>query len=1082
MKNENEKNVHMKDDFKAHKKRFSLIFILLAFIGAIFLWHSWSSSIVATKTHEMALAKASESSLSKENIKLLRGVPEDLNSAAYKAIKDNLVALAANENGIRFVYLLAQRDGKIYIMADSEPADSKDYSPPGQEYTEADEQFFLPFKTGEALVTSKVTDRWGSWISVMVPVKDTKTGELIALLGLDYPLNIWYKSAVINVAQTSAIIIAAFLTAIIFYILVLNNLKLKKNQEDLQNANAEVIRSEKNYKHLISKMQQAFAYHEIICDESGKPINYRFLSVNESFEKLLGLKTEQIIGKTVFEVMPGVENNWIDTYGKVALTGEPVEFCSYSAELNKYFSISAYSPQLKTFAVIANDISEDKKIEDDLRKSEEKYRYIFEFSPLGVFTFNLQGIIIDCNDLFVDIIGSSREKLIGLNMVNLPDLKVAECVRGALQGNFTEYRDTYHSVTSDKITPLRGKFSPIYSQTNEIIGGTGVIEDITERQKIQDELHLKSMVLDQLEEHITISDLNGSVNYINQAQLDVLRFSTQEVFALSNDLYSRIPTIGTYKSEILEKTLRDGFWQGELMNYNPDGSELIMDCRTQIICNDDGEPIALAGIAKNITERKTMEKELNNEKELFKTTLLSVGDGVISTDNQGYVVFINKVAEVLTGWSAQEACGKLLDDVFNITDETTGKKSMNPVFEVLATKKIFELSNHTLLISKDGSGRYIEDSAAPIQDMQGNITGVVLVFRDFTDRRMKQKEVEYLSFHDQLTGLYNRRYYEMEVKRLDNDRYYPITLAMADVNGLKLTNDAFGHDVGDLLLQRIAHILKTECRAQDIVARIGGDEFVLLLPETDANNANIVLNRINSVISKAQINDISLSISIGYAVKEDDSFNMNELFMKAEDSMYRHKLSESSSARSKTIDLVLSSLFAKSEREMSHSSRVGDLCESIAVAMGYAKIDVEQIRLAGLMHDIGKIGISETLLEKPAKLDEAEKLEFERHAEIGYRMLSAVSEFSKIADYILEHHERPDGKGYPRGLTEKDISKQARIIAVADAYDAMTAERPYRKVLTQQEAAAEIIKYAGTQFDPKTARTLVEKVLGEKWI
>ncbi len=1070
-----------KNDIKEHKKRFLLIFILLAVISAVFLWHSWVSSIAATEKHELALASASVSSLSKETVKLLKGTSEDENSAAYKAIKNNLTELSNNENEIRFVYLLKLRDNKLYILADSEPASSKDYSPPGQIYAEADEEYFTPFKTGKPHITPKVTDRWGSWISVLVPVKDNLTGNIIAVLAFDYPVNAWYKSTVINFFQTSAIIIAAYLLAAGFYILVLNNIKLKESKAALQNANIEIKRSESNYKHLITKMQQAFAYHEIICDEAGKPVNYRFLDVNESFEKLVGQKREDIIGKTVTQILPHLEENWIETYGTVALTGEPVEFCSYSAELNKYFSISAYSPQPRTFAVIVNDISEDKKTEDDLRRSLEKYRYIFDFSPLGVFTFDNNGNIIDCNDLFVSIIGSSRSALINLSLLDLPDRKVAKCVEGALQGHNTEYRDIYHSFTADKSTPLRAKFSPIFSKNNEIIGGTGVIEDISERQKIQDELDLKSLVLEQLDEHITITDLNGVITYVNQTQVDKMNYPKEDFIGFSIDIFGEDSSRGAAQKDIVKNTLTNGAWRGEVINFTADGTELIMDCRTQVVLDENGNTIALAGIATDITERKRIENELFNEKELFKTTLLSVGDGVISTDNHGNIVVINRIAELLTGWSADDACGRPLEDVFHIINENNRGKCKNPVFEVLSTNKIYEISNHTVLISKDGSEKYIEDSAAPIQNIEGSITGVVLVFRDVTEKRLRQKEVEFLSFHDQLTGLYNRRYYELEVKRIDNERYYPITLAMADVNGLKLTNDAFGHESGDLLLQKIAGIFKKECRSQDIIARIGGDEFILLLPETDAKKANVILNRINAVIAKEQINGMVLSVSIGYAVKNDSSVSINEIFMKAEDSMYRHKLAESSSTRSKTIDLVLSSLFAKSEREMSHSSRVGDLCEFIAKAMGFSKIDVDQIRLAGLMHDIGKIGISESIIDKTSSLNGEEKLELERHAEIGYRILSSVSEFSKIADYILEHHERPDGNGYPRGLNKNDISIQAKIISVADAYDAMTAGRPYRKAMTQKEAVDELRKHSGTQFDPAIVRTFAENVLGEIW-
>ncbi len=241
------------------------------------------------------------------------------------------------------------------------------------------------------------------------------------------------------------------------------------------------------------------------------------------------------------------------------------------------------------------------------------------------------------------------------------------------------------------------------------------------------------------------------------------------------------------------------------------------------------------------------------------------------------------------------------------------------------------------------------------------------------------EKIEYLSFRDQLTGIYNRRFYEQAVHRLDNEKNYPLTLVMADVNGLKLTNDAFGHGAGDLLLIRFSSILSKECRAQDIVARIGGDEFVILLPKTDAKNASFIINRINKAISNEHIDNMVLSASIGFASKNTRSEDITDVFKKAEDEMYRNKLSESSSVRSKTIDLILNSLFEKNSSEMQHSQRVGNLCELIAKEMDFSKDDINQMNIAGLMHDIGKIGISEELIGKSEDLQPIEWNEIKRH-------------------------------------------------------------------------------------------------------
>ncbi|HZK39837.1 MAG TPA: PAS domain S-box protein [Clostridia bacterium] len=722
-----------------------------------------------------------------------------------------------------------------------------------------------------------------------------------------------------------------------------------------------------------------------------------------------------------------------------------------------------------------------KKANERIRNSEEKYRNIFEYAPVGIFNFDKNALIVDCNDYFVNTIGSSREALVGLDLLSLPDQEMVKCIKAVLQGEATEYRDTYQSMTSDKKIPIRGLFSPILSNTGAIIGGTGIIEDITQRKKLGDELRLKSLVLDQLEERITLTDLDGNITYVNKIQAETMGLTAQEMIGRKTDIYGEDADKGASQKEILEITLKEGSWHCEVVNYFSGGQELFMDCRTQVVCNVEGEKVALAGIATDITHRKRIEKELYDEKEQFRTTLLSIGDGVIATDAKANITLLNAIAQELTGFTQKEANGKPLEEVFHIINELSGKRPENPAHKVLSDGKNFQLSEDTILIARDGTQRYIEDSAAPIKSKKGDIQGVVLAFRDISEKRKKQQEIEYLSLHDQLTGLHNRRFYEQEVQRLDREKYYPLTLVMSDVNGLKLTNDAFGHKAGDLLLQRIAEIMRRECRTKDIVARIGGDEFVLLLPKTDAMQAETIIERINAAIAEEKAGHYVMSIAVGYAVKENDSVSMDEVFTKAEDAMYRNKLSGSSNVQSKTIHQIMDSLFAKNERELFHSKRVGELCESIATEMGFSQPDIDQIRLAGLMHDIGKIGVSETILNKKGAVAPNEWNEIERHSEIGYRILGSVNEFSKIADYVLEHHERLDGKGYPRGLTDTEISLQGKIIALADAYDTMTSDNPYKAALSKDEALEEIKKHSGTQFDRNVAEVFIEMVLGEKW-
>ncbi len=491
------------------------------------------------------------------------------------------------------------------------------------------------------------------------------------------------------------------------------------------------------------------------------------------------------------------------------------------------------------------------------------------------------------------------------------------------------------------------------------------------------------------------------------------------------------------------------------------------------------KPNQFAIIMDDITDRKKLERQVFYEKELFETTLLSVGDGVISTDAQAKVLFMNKVAEQLTGWRADEAKGRPFTEIFRIISGSNREKSTDPVASVLELGSAVNLQNDTILIARDGVEMYIEDSAAPVMDKEKHITGVVLVFRDSTEKKKEQDKILQLSYRDSLTGLYNRRYYEQVKQTVDSEPYYPLTLVLGDVNGLKLTNDAFGHDAGDQLLKKVAAVFRKTCREGDIITRIGGDEFILLLPRTDAINAKIIVNRLNEALLAEEIRGLQVSVSFGYSVKKGEPESLDETFKLAEDDMYIEKLSKSSAFKKHAIDTLLVKQFELNQWEKEHSIKVGELSKRFAIAMEFTKEEVWQIERGASLHDLGKIAIDETILSQKDPLTQSQWLELKRHPEIGYTILRSVGEYAPFAEYVLYHHERWDGTGYPQKLKGSDIPQPARMIAIVDSYVAMLSDRAYKHALSPGEAIEELYACSGTQFDPDLVKIFVEKVLGK---
>lgn len=454
----------------------------------------------------------------------------------------------------------------------------------------------------------------------------------------------------------------------------------------------------------------------------------------------------------------------------------------------------------------------------------------------------------------------------------------------------------------------------------------------------------------------------------------------------------------------------------------------------------------------------------------------SVGDGIIVVDLDKKVTMLNMVAEGLTGWTISDARGKDFNEVFDLAHENPEYYVLNPVEEVLRTDHPYELTNHAVITSRNGARVFIEDSATPVKDNEGNTTGVVLIFRDVSERKAQKAKIEYLSYHDQLTGLYNRRYYEEARERFDDGSQFPLSIIMGDVNGLKMTNDAFGHLAGDALLITASKVLTHCCRSSDVVVRWGGDEFVILLPNADEEIVKKRINQIIEAVDSCKVDQGILSISFGWATKHSKAEPFTELFKNAESMMYKNKRIMKPEVRKKTINAIMGALCQKSEAEKIHAERVCYYCQRIAAEMNMNEKELEELKWISQLHDIGKVTISKEILEKRGELAPEEWEIIKKHPETGYHIINTAPELVGIATAILSHHERWDGKGYPKGLIGEEIPIFARIMAVGASYDTILSERAYKKAKTKSEALQELQNHAGTQFDPQIVSLFVNRV------
>ncbi len=366
------------------------------------------------------------------------------------------------------------------------------------------------------------------------------------------------------------------------------------------------------------------------------------------------------------------------------------------------------------------------------------------------------------------------------------------------------------------------------------------------------------------------------------------------------------------------------------------------------------------------------------------------------------------------------------------------------------------------------------------------IIGGALERQRITDE-LRESEFRYRNFYeykgnamviiDSLTGVFNQNYFKQMMQNYNQDaKNSKVALVVCDVDGLKLMNKILGHNMGDALLFVAARILKEAFQSEGIVARIGGDKFGILIPGGEDNmlykacaSAKRALTKHNTANPRLYFN-----MSVGFAFKIDNSKTMDELYKEADNNMYREKLLHIQSNRGALAQTFRTAPETRDFIACDHADRIQHLMIGFLKTIDSTVYDRTNLTLLANFHDIGKIDVPKQILLKPGPLTDEERNIMQRHCEIGYRIAMSSPELASIADWILKHHEWWNGKGYPLGIKGDEIPTACRVLAIADAYDAMTSKRPYRQIMSRDEAINEIKKCAGTQFDPALAQRFIK--------
>lgn len=501
--------------------------------------------------------------------------------------------------------------------------------------------------------------------------------------------------------------------------------------------------------------------------------------------------------------------------------------------------------------------------------------------------------------------------------------------------------------------------------------------------------------------------------------------------------------------------------------------------------------VALLFVESSGRERRTR-GELDRLQMRHDLILAATGDGIVSVDRDGAIGFVNPAAARMLGWDAGGMAGRPVAEALDAD-------LAEPLHRGEARSGEHEMRR------ADGTTFPGEFSTTPVS-AEGEALGAVLTFRDITARKRLESRTlaslaaaEELAAVDALTGLANHRTFHERLRtEVEQARRHGrgLALVVMDLDRFKRVNDAHGHQVGDEVLQRAAEVLRDETRTGELVARVGGEEFAMLLPHADGVEAYRAAERIRRAVAAAPFPAVgSMTMSAGVA-DITQALDAESLYRLADGALYlaKHRgrdmvvryspeATEALPAREEvermerqqalvSVRLLARAVDARSPSTRRHSERVADLCAEIADALGWPPERAALLREAGLVHDVGKIGVSDAILFKPGPLTADEYELMKEHAELGARIVREALTPEQVS-WVRGHHERWDGNGYPDALRAEECPEGARIIALADAWDVMTSDRLYTTVrLSERDAIAECRAQSGAQFWPPAVEAL----------
>lgn len=624
--------------------------------------------------------------------------------------------------------------------------------------------------------------------------------------------------------------------------------------------------------------------------------------------------------------------------------------------------------------------------------------------------------------------------------------------------------------------------------------------------------------------HFYPEDETMFYSYVSEGIYDIFELYPEEIMEDISQIFARIyfDDLNYLMNSIRESAAKLELWEEKFRVILPQKGERWIQGNAKPQKNDNGS-ILWRGNLRDITAEKKKEQKLEFQLK-FQKTLAAISGDLLNINNANIDRKINSslkkigqlfeidrsyifqfsnncslvsnthewcrrgiksqidelqsIAINIFPWAMKKLHNNQVININDVENMSSNKKTEQELLKELNLKSIVIMPMH---IENELFGFFGFDFVRKKSNFSKDDVRLLRIFTDFItnvfSKHIDYQKIKKLTYYDSLTGIYNRRFFAEELKRLNTKRQLPISIIVADIDGLKVINDSFGHQKGDCLIKKSVELIKSGIREEDILARHGGDEFAILLPQTSKREAEAIISRIKNNTKDSDEYEFKISISFGIATKNRIEENIDEVFKLADDKMYQNKLSESKSIKNKIVQGLLSTLEVKSYETKEHTLRMTKLSSDFGKYLKLPNSEINRLSLLSTLHDIGKITVDDKILKKSKKLTAAEWEAMKNHSEAGYNIANSSEVFALVAEEIYSHHERWDGCGYPRGLKGREIPFLARIIFLIDTYDVITSGRPYRKALDKYEALKEIAICAGTQFDPSLAAEFIKFVV-----